>query len=357
MPLDSYVTLGHSGLRVSPLCLGTMTFGEDWNFGSNVADSHAILSRFIERGGTFIDTADAYTKGHSEKIIGDFLAGDRSRRDRLVIGTKFGSNLFPGDPNGGGTSAKAMIRACEESLRRLRTDYIDVYWLHGYDVLTPLEETLRTLDHLVRAGKVRYVGFSNTPAWRTCHAQMLNQAAGYAPLVAVQIEYSLLERSVEHEIVPMAQTFGLAVMPWAPLKYGVLSGRYSRGGGSGRATAFGIPIGEREHALIDALRAIAERHHASAAAVALAWLSAQPGVGPVTIGARTLEQLDDNLSSLDIALTADESAELDRMTTPAPTALTRIIAQARPAIQHGLTVNGVASVSSPLAPASDDERY
>lgn len=357
MPLDSYVTLGRSGLRVSPLCLGTMTFGEDWNFGSNVADSHAILNRFIERGGTFIDTADAYTKGHSEKIIGDFLAGDRSRRDRLVIGTKFGSNLFPRDPNGGGASAKTILRACEESLRRLRTDYIDIYWLHGYDELTPLDETLRTLDHLVRAGKIRYVGFSNTPAWRTCHAQMLNQAAGYAPLVAVQVEYSLLERSVEHEIVPMAQTFGLAVMPWAPLKYGLLSGRYSRDGGNGRATAFGIPIGEREHAVIDALRAIGERHHTSVAAIALAWLSAQPGVGPVTIGARTLEQLDDNLSSLDIALTREEIAELDQMTTPPATALTRIIERARPAIQHGLTVNGVASVPSPLAPASDDERY
>ncbi|CAB3761301.1 aldo/keto reductase [Paraburkholderia solisilvae] len=357
MPLDSYVTLGRSGLRVSPLCLGTMTFGEDWNFGSNVADSQAILSRFIERGGNFLDTADIYTKGHSEKIIGDFLAGDRSRRDRLVIGTKFASNLYPGDPNGGGSSAKAMIRACEQSLRRLRTDYIDLYWLHGYDVLTPIDETMRALDNLVTSGKVRYLGFCNTPAWRVCQAQMLNQMNGFAPLIATQVEYSLVERSVEHEIVPMAQTLGLAVMPWAPLKSGVLSGKYARSGGSGRATVFGIPIGEREHVLIDALRAIADKHHTSVAAVALAWLSTQPGVGPVIIGARTLEQLDENVQSLDVALAADEIAELGRMTAPAPTSLSQIIAQARPAIQNGLTVNGFPSTASPFAPTTDDDRY
>ncbi|CAB3763148.1 aldo/keto reductase [Paraburkholderia humisilvae] len=357
MPLDSYMTLGHSGLRVSPLCLGTMTFGEDWNFGSNVADSQAILSRFIERGGNFVDTADIYTKGHSEQIIGDFLAGDRSRRDRLVIGTKFGSNLFPGDPNGGGLSAKAIIRACEQSLRRLRTDYIDLYWLHGYDELTPIEETMRALDNLVSAGKVRYLGFCNTPAWRVCQAQMMNRMSGFAPLVATQVEYSLLERSVEHEIVPMAQTLGLAVMPWSPLKAGLLSGKYARAGGTGRATTFGIPIGEREHVLVDALRAIADKHDTSAAAVALAWLSTQPGVGPVIIGARTLDQFDENVQSLDIALSADEIAELERMTTPAPTSLTQIIARARAAIQNGLTVNGFSSTKSPLAPTTDEDRY
>jgi aryl-alcohol dehydrogenase-like predicted oxidoreductase len=358
MPLDSYTTLGRSGLRVSPLCLGALTFGEDWNFGSSVADSQAILSRFIDRGGNFVDTADMYTKGHSEKIIGDFLADDRSRRDRLVIGTKFGSSMYPGDPNGGGASAKTIIRACEHSLRRLRTDYIDLYWLHGYDVLTPVEETMRALDNLVDAGKVRYIGFCNTPAWRVCQAQMISQINSYAPLVAVQVEYSLLERSIEHDIVPMAETFGLAVMPWSPLKSGVLSGKYARaGGGAGRVTTFGTPIGEHEHVLIDALRAIAEKHRTSIAGVALAWASAQPGIGPLIIGARTLGQLDENLQSLAIALSPDDIAELERMTTPAPTAISRIAAQARAAIQGGLTVNGFATTPSPLAPTSDADRY
>ena len=155
MSLDQYVTLGNSGLRVSPFCLGAMTFGEDWGWGSNVADSDRIMARFIERGGNFIDTANVYTKGHSEKIIGDFVGRDRSRRDRVVIATKFFGNLYPGDPNAGGAGRKNMVAACEQSLRRLQTDYIDLYWMHAWDRFTPIDETMRALDDLVAAGKVR----------------------------------------------------------------------------------------------------------------------------------------------------------------------------------------------------------
>src|SRR3954464_14650360 len=164
MALNDYVTLGRSGLRVSPFCLGAMTFGEDWGWGASVADSESILARFLERGGNFLDTANVYTKGHSETIIGDFVAADKSRRDRIVLATKFFGNMYPGDPNGGGAGRKAIMAACEQSLRRLRTDYIDLYWMHAWDRFTPIEETMRTLHDLVSAGKVRYIGFSDTPA-------------------------------------------------------------------------------------------------------------------------------------------------------------------------------------------------
>ena len=228
MPLDHYVTLGRSGLRVSPLCLGAMTFGEDLGWGSSVEESQQIIDRFIELGGNFIDTANFYTKGHSEKILGDHVGRHSARRDRLVLATKFSGNLYPGDPNGGGSSRKSIIGACENSLRRLQTDYIDLYWLHMNDRFTPIEETLRALDDLVASGKVRYIGFSDTPAWRAAQAQTIAHFSGWAPLVSLQIEYSLLERTVEGELIPMAQDMGLGVTPWGPLKSGALSGKYTR---------------------------------------------------------------------------------------------------------------------------------
>jgi aryl-alcohol dehydrogenase-like predicted oxidoreductase len=194
MPLDHYVTLGRSGLAVSPFCLGAMTFGEDWGWGSSVKESEAIMDRYLERGGNFIDTANAYTRGHSEKIIGDHLGRNPARRRRAVIATKFSSSLFPGDPNAGGSSRKGIIGQCEESLRRLQTDYIDLYWLHVWDPLTPIEETLRALDDLVSAGKVRYLGVSDTPAWKVAEAQTIARFRGWTGFVALQIEYSLLER-------------------------------------------------------------------------------------------------------------------------------------------------------------------
>src|SRR5580765_1524163 len=289
MALSDYVTLGRSGLRVSPFCLGAMTFGEDWNWGSSVAESEAIMARFFEKGGNFLDTANVYTKGHSEKIIGDFLGSDRSRRDRIVIATKFYGNLYPGDPNAGGASRKNIVASCEQSLRRLQTDYIDLYWMHAWDRFTPIDETMRALDDLVRAGKVRYIGFSDTPAWKVAQAQTMAEFRGWAPLIALQIEYSLIERTVEGELIPMALALGLGVTPWSPLRSGVLSGKYTRANAATaradrgeRVTQF---LDERSFAIIDELARIAKAHDTSSAAVALAWVQRRPGVASTIIGA------------------------------------------------------------------------
>src|SRR5262245_1293862 len=173
MPLTDYVTLGRSGLRVSPLCLGAMTFGEDWGWGSTVEESESMLRAFFDRGGNFVDTANVYTKGHSERIIGDFFAAGAYRRDQAVIATKFFANLYPGDPNAGGAGRKNIVASCEQSLRRIRTDYVDLYWMHAWDRFSPIDETMRALDDLVASGKVRYIGFSDTPAWNVAQAQPL----------------------------------------------------------------------------------------------------------------------------------------------------------------------------------------
>ena len=228
MPLDHYVTLGRSGLRVSPLCLGAMTFGEDLGWGSSVEESEQIIDRFVDLGGNFIDTANFYTKSHSEKIIGDHIGRHPARRDRLTIATKFSGNLYPGDPNGGGSGRKSLINACENSLRRLQTDYIDLYWLHIWDANTPIEETMAALDDLVRAGKVRYIGVSDTPAWKIAEANLTARFRGWSSFIGLQIEYSLLQRTVEQDLVPMAREFGLGITPWSPLAGGALSGKYTR---------------------------------------------------------------------------------------------------------------------------------
>src|SRR6476661_1447515 len=213
MPLDHYVTLGQSDLRVSPLCLGAMTFGEDLGWGSSVEESQQIIDRFVDLGGNFIDTANFYTKSHSEKIIGDHIGRHAARRDRLVIATKFSGNLYPGDPNGGGSGRKSLINACENSLRRLQTDYIDLYWLHIWDSNTPIEETMAALDDLVRAGKVRYLGVSDTPAWKIAEANLIARFRGWSSFIGLQIEYSLLQRTVEQDLVPMAGEFGSGIPP------------------------------------------------------------------------------------------------------------------------------------------------
>ena len=280
MPLNHYVTLGRSGLRVSPFCLGAMTFGEDWGWGSSVEDSEAIIDRFLERGGNFIDTANVYT----ERALGeDHRRPPRPRpgtRDRVVIATKFFGNLYAGDPNGGGAGRKAIVAACEQSLRRLQTDYIDLYWMHCWDKLTPIEETMRALDDLVRAGKVRYIGFSDTPAWKVAQAQMIAHFRGWTPLVALQIEYSLLERTVEGELMPMARELGLGVTPWSPLKGGVLERQVharERGHGEGRPRRVGAARAQREDATRSSTSCtrIGEgaRHHAGAR-------GARVGAGP-----------------------------------------------------------------------------
>ena len=345
LALDDYVTLGRSGLRVSPMCLGAMTFGDDLGWGSSVEESQQIIDRFIDLGGNFIDTANGYTKGHSEKIIGDHVGCHAARRDRLVIATKFSSNLYPGDPNGGGSGRKSIISACEQSLRRLRTDYIDLYWLHNWDVHTPIEETLAALDDLVRAGKVRYIGVSDTPAWKVAQANVTAHFRGWSPFVGLQIEYSLLERTVEAELMPMASELGLGVTPWSPLKSGALSGKYRRENAgqvkADRAAFVTNALNEKTYALVDELDVIARAHGSTVAAVALAWVLARPGVTSTIIGARRMAQLEDNVKALEVKLTQEDLARLDGLTRPTvgfPQSMQPLF----PAIHNGgTTVNGV----------------
>ena len=318
MPLDSYVTLGRSGLRVSPFCLGTMTFGEDHGWGASPAESEAMLDEYLDRGGNFVDTANIYTNGHAEQIVGDFFAARPGLRDRIVLGTKFFANLHPGDPNGGGAGRKAILQQLDHSLRRLQTDYVDIYWVLNWDRGTPIEETLRALDDVVREGKVRYVAFSDLPAWVAAEAQTIARERGLSPAIAMQLEYSLLERTSEGELIPMARAHGMGVMPWSPLKNGFLSGKYTRGSNgdvSRRSALVGTPS-ERDFVVIDALEAVAAESGASPAAVALAWVRDRPGVASTLIGARRLDQLRANLDAIDLPLTRDQTAALDEISKP-----------------------------------------
>jgi aryl-alcohol dehydrogenase-like predicted oxidoreductase len=356
MPLDHYVTLGRSGLRVSPLCLGAMTFGEDLGWGSSVEESQQIIDRYVELGGNFIDTANFYTRSHSEKIIGDHIGRHPARRDRMVIATKFSGNLYPGDPNGGGSGRKAVINACENSLRRLQTDYIDLYWLHIWDANTPIEETMAALDDLVRAGKVRYLGVSDTPAWKIVEANLIARFRGWSAFVGLQIEYSLLERTVEQELVPMASEFGLGITPWSPLKSGVLSGKYTRSNDgqlkADRGALIGGALNEKAYQVIDELEIIAKAHGASVASVALAWLHAQPAVTSIIVGARRLSQFEDNVRALDVNLTADELARLDAVTEPTFGFPQTMLTMAPGITNGGTTINGVsAPISDYVMPA------
>jgi aryl-alcohol dehydrogenase-like predicted oxidoreductase len=338
-----------------------MTFGEDWGWGSSVAESETIMARFLERGGNFIDTANVYTKGHSEKIIGDFIGRDRARRDRVVIATKFFGNLYPGDPNGGGAGRKSIVASCEQSLRRLQTDYIDLYWMHCWDRFTPIDETMRALDDLVASGKVRYIGLSDTPAWKVAQAQTMARFRGWAPLVALQIEYSLLERTVEGELIPMALEMGLGVTPWSPLKSGTLSGKYTRENSAtakaDRGERVTTSLNERVFAIIDELQAIGKELQATPAAVALAWVQGRPGVASTIIGARRLDQLEQNLAALDITLKAEQIARLDQLSKPTLGFPMPFLNVASMFAHGGATVNGEASTLWPLAPRTDAERY
>jgi len=362
MPLNHFVTLGRSGLRVSPLCLGAMTFGEDWGFGSSVGESRAVIDRYLGLGGNFIDTANVYTKGHSEAILGDFFAKRRGSRDRVVLATKFFGTLYPGDPNAGGANAKSVRAACEQSLRRLRTDYIDLYWLHCWDALTPIEETLRAVDDLVRAGKVRYLGFSDTPAWKCSQAQTLAAWRGWTPLAAIQVEYSLLERTVEGELLPMARELGLGVTPWSPLKYGVLSGKFTRAnrgkpGLSRRGAWVESALTDKAFDVIDALGKVASDLGVSSARAALAWVQAQPGVSSSIIGARTVKHLEDNARALEVRLKPRHLEALGAASKPALDFPAAFIEASGAFSSGGCTVNGRTYPVLPMQPASDKERW
>lgn len=360
MPLHHYVTLGRSGLRVSPQCLGTMNFGEDWGFGCSVEDARAITDRYLALGGNFIDTANLYTRGHSEAILGEHLGRDAAKRDRVVLATKFFGGMHAGDPNSGGAGRKAIVSACEESLRRLRTSWIDLYWMHCHDRFTPIEETLRALDDLVAAGKVRYVGFSDTPAWKCAEAQTIARFRGWAPVVAIQIEYSLLERTVEGQLIPMAQEMGMGVTPWSPLKSGVLSGRYTRanrGSETTRRVWAQAALDDRAYDIVDVLAKVAAEIGSTPSRVALAWLHAKPGVTSVIVGPRTVAHLEDGAAATDVKLSAAQVEALDAVSKPRLDFPADFLRNAGVFSHGGITIDGTTFPPNPLAPKTDAERH
>jgi len=352
--LDDYVTLGRSGLRISPVTLGTMTFGEDWGWGASPGESKKILEAYVDRGGNSIDTANLYTNGHAEHIIGEFLAERPGLRDRLVLATKFFGNLYENDPNGGGPGRKAIVHQLESSLRRLRTDYVDLYWLHNFDPATPVEETLRALDDLVGAGKVRYVGFSDVPAWATAEAATIARLRGWAPVIALQLEYSLLERTAEGELIPMARAMGMGVLPWSPLRGGFLSGKYSSTTKTAVDTTRGAMPDDAELVVIDALNAIAAEAGVPAAQAALAWALGRPGISSVVIGARRMDQFETNLGALAVTLSEAHRAALDEVSAPKLNFPAENNAVLAPNLQFaGATVDGRPSTATPWLRASE----
>ncbi|MEH1942261.1 MAG: aldo/keto reductase [Nostoc sp.] len=314
-----YKLLGKSGLRVSELSLGTMTFGEDWGWGASVDESRKIFDSYVEAGGNFIDTANGYTDGSSEKIVGELIAKER---ERFVVATKYSfplqMNNKKGDPNASGNHRKNLIQSLESSLKRLNTDYIDLFWLHAWDFTTPIEEILRSLDDVVRQGKVLYIGISDTPAWIVSQANTIAQYQGWTQFVALQIEYSLIQRTPERDLLPMAKALDLAVTPWSPLGGGVLTGKYNQppqaGDEQGRLVnpAFGT-ISERNLAIAQVVSEVATQIGHTPSQVALAWLHAQSGVIIPIIGARKLTQFQDNLASLNITLSPEHLQRLNEV--------------------------------------------
>ena len=286
--------LGRSGLRVSELALGTMTFGSDWGWGADLEQSRAIFDRFVEAGGNFIDTASNYTDGTSERYVGELVAGDR---DRFVIATKYTLSLDRDDPNAGGNHRKSLVRALEQSLERLGTDYVDLLWLHMRDDLTPIEEAVRALDDQVRLGKVLHVGISDSPAWVAAQANTLADLRGWSPFVALQIPYSAASRDPERELLPMAAALGLAVVPWGVLGAGVLTGKPAE---ERRWPEDGVS--ERTERVVAALREVAEAHESTPSQIAIAWAGQRlspPTIIPI-IAATREEQIVENLAAAEI---------------------------------------------------------
>ena len=345
MDLTSFRTLGRSGLVVSPMALGTMTFGTP-RWGASDEASRALFDAYVEAGGNFVDTADIYAAGRSETLLGGFIA-DRSLRDRIVLATKFTWNADPGNPNAGGNGRKNVHRALDASLRRLRTDYVDCYWLHFWDMVTPCEEVLQTMGDLVRAGKVRYWALSDVPAWYATKLAVLAEARGVPGPIALQMEYSLVERTLEREHVPAARECGLGITPWSPLAGGFLADKYRQGDkpAAGRLSG-GNPFGdskftEKNWRLLDALRGVAAEAGAPAAAVALAWALGRPGISALLLGASRPEQLRDNLSALRLVLGAGQLETLDRASAlDAAFPYSGFTPQVRRSIFGGATVQG-----------------
>ncbi|MFO0661299.1 MAG: aldo/keto reductase [Polyangiaceae bacterium] len=323
--IAQYRLLGRTGLRVSPFCLGTMTFGTEWGWGAPQETAFALMDRFAEAGGNFIDTADGYTNGTSETMVGAWIKA-RNARDRTVVATKFTFNASPGDPNAGGNGRKNIRRALEGSLRRLGTDYIDLYWLHAWDTLTPVEEVMSTLTDLVHEGKVRYIGFSDTPAWYAARAQTLAETRGYERLAALQLEYSLVERNIEREHVPLAAELGMGLCPWSPLASGMLTGKHKREAHDGESRlnkikdagnpAFTKLFSDRNWDIVEALVRVSSEIGRSPAQVALSWLFRKQTVASIILGATKLTQLEDNLSSISVELPDAAFDELDKLSSP-----------------------------------------
>ncbi len=309
-----YRLLGHSGLRVSELCLGTMTFGEDWGWGASAEESRKIYDTFLDSGGNFIDTANVYTAGTSERLLGEFIEG---QRERVVLATKY-TNAAPGnDPNAAGNHRKSMVQALEASLKRLKTDYIDLYWLHIWDQITPVEEVMRAFDDLVRQGKILYAGVSDMPAWVVAKANTLAELRGWTPFVGLQIEYSLIERTPERELLPMAADLGLGVTAWSPLAGGLLTGKQFEAAGISDSRQSNpmmqgfMASTARKEAIAREVVAVARESGHSAAQVALAWLRNRPYPVIPIIGARKLAQVKDNIASIGITLDPAHSERLD----------------------------------------------
>ena len=309
-----YRLLGRSGLRVSEAALGTMTFGDEWGWGSPKDEAQKVYETYREAGGNFLDTANFYTSGTSEKFVGEFIKG---HRESVVVATKYSLATPGNDPNAAGNHRKSMMQAVEASLKRLHTDYIDLYWVHMWDGITPVEEVMRGLDDMVRQGKVLYVGISDAPAWWIAQANTLAELRGWTQFTGLQIEYSLIERTVERELIPMAKALNLGVTAWSPLAGGVLTGKYhGKGKAEGaRMTIEGtkdfFPEEQRAVPIISAVKSVSKQTGRGMAQVALAWLRHRTVPVIPIIGARKVSQLQDNLASLDLELSAEQLKFLD----------------------------------------------
>ncbi len=311
-----YKLLGRTGLRVSELCLGTMTFGEDWGWGASKEECRGMFEVFAEAGGNFIDTANLYTNGTSEKIVGGLLKG---QRERWVLATKYTLNMRPDDPNGGGNHRKSLFQSLDASLKRLGTDYIDLLWVHAYDFVTPVEETMRALDDAVRAGKILYAGISDAPAWIVSQANTLATLKGWTPFAALQIQYGLSERTPERDLLPMAKALDLAVTPWGTLGGGVLTGKYKSPKDRPAGARYSkdekwaaATVTARNVKIAEAVAKAAKETGCTPSQVALAWVRRQPyGVVIPILGARSVPQLKDNLSCLNVSLDPEQQSRLD----------------------------------------------
>ncbi len=305
----NYKLLGKSGLKVSELCLGTMGFGKEWAWGADKETSFKILDTYTNAGGNFLDTANRYTEGTSEKIIGEYI---KNNRDHYVVATKYTLHDNQTNVNASGNNRKNMMRSVEESLKRLDTDFIDLFYLHIWDQLTPIDEVMRGLDDLVKQGKVNYIGISDTPAWVISRANTMAELMGWSRFVALQIEYSLLQRTPERELIPMAKEFGLTITPWAPLAGGALTGKYLKGD-KGRLTESSKRLNENSTAIAKAVVEISQELNVPAAHVALKWTTLQGFSSIPIVGATKISQVEENLKALDVTLTNTHLKKLDEV--------------------------------------------